>query len=114
MDGDGRVTEGASTNAWIVDAAGRLKTRDTGANILRGVTRASVLDAASELQMAVDERPFTVEEAMAAQEAFITAASAFVTPVVRIDGRPVGDGRPGPVALRLRILYLDHARRSAI
>ena len=114
VDAQGRVTEGASTNAWIVDAAGRLRTRDTGANILRGVTRANLIALAAELQTPVDERAFTVEEAMASREAFITAASAFLTPVVRIDGAPVGDGRPGPVSLRLRTLYLEQARRSAI
>jgi D-alanine transaminase len=114
VDADGYVTEGASTNAWIVDAEGRLRTRDTGANILRGITRAGLMERAGELQIAVDERPFTVAEALAAREAFITAASAFVTPVVRIDGEVVGDGRPGPVTLRLRALYLDHARRHAI
>jgi D-alanine transaminase len=114
VDADGYVTEGASTNAWIVDAQGRLRTRDTKANILRGITRAELMERAGELQIAVDERPFTVAEALAAREAFITAASAFVTPVVRIDGAAVADGRPGPVTLRLRALYLDHARRHAI
>jgi D-alanine transaminase len=114
VDADGLVTEGASTNAWIVDAAGILRTRDTAANILRGVTRKALLQIASELQMAVEERPFTVAEAQAAREAFITAASAFVTPVVTIDGRQVSDGQVGPVAKRLRALYLDVATRTAI
>ena len=114
VDAQGRVTEGASTNAWIVDAAGRLRTRDTAANILRGVTRANLIALAAELQTPVDERAFTVEEAKAAREAFITAASAFLTPVVRIDSEQVGDGRPGPVSLRLRTLYLEQARRSAV
>ena len=114
VDADGWITEGASTNAWIVDADGRLRTRDTAANILRGVTRAGLVERAAELQMPVDERPFSLAEAKAAREAFLTAASAFVTPVVRLDGAPIGDGRPGPVTLRLRALYLDHARRHAI
>jgi len=114
VDRDGFVTEGASTNAWIVDGEGRLRTRDTDANILRGITRASLIELARERQMAVDERPFTVEEAKHAREAFITAASAFVTPITRIDGETVGDGRPGPVALRLRSLYLEHARATAL
>lgn len=114
VDRDGHVTEGASTNAWIVDAEGRLRTRDTQANILRGITRHTLIDVAREAQFAVDERPFTVEEARGAREAFITAASAFVLPIVRIDGQPIGDGRPGPVALRLRDLYLDNARRTAV
>lgn len=114
VDRDGYVTEGGSTNAWIVDAEGRLRTRDTQANILRGITRHTLIDVAREAQFAVDERPFTVDEARGAREAFITAASAFVLPIVRIDGQPIGDGKPGPVALRLRDLYLDNARRTAV
>jgi D-alanine transaminase len=114
VDQDGFVTEGASTNAWIVDQRGRLRTRDTSANILRGITRQTLIDVAREAQFAVDEAPFTVEEALHAKEAFITAASAFVLPIVRIDSQPIGDGRPGPVALRLRDLYLAHARATAV
>ncbi len=114
IDAEGLVTEGASTNAWIVDAAGILRTRDTGANILRGVTRKTLLQIAAELQMAVEERPFTLAEAKGAREAFVTAASAFVTPVVKIDGVQVSDGHVGPVAKRLRALYLDAAKRTAV
>jgi D-alanine transaminase len=114
IDADGLVTEGASTNAWIVDASGSLRTRDTGANILRGVTRKTLLQIAGELQMSVEERPFTIAEAKGAREAFITAASAFVTPVVKIDGAQVADGQVGPVAKRLRALYLDSAKRTAV
>lgn len=114
LDADGFVTEGASTNAWIVDASGALRTRDTGANILRGVTRAGLIELARELQTPVVEQPFTVEEAKAAPEAFLTAASAFVIPIISIDGQPVGQGRPGPVAQRLRSLYLEQARRTAV
>ena len=110
VDRDGLVTEGGSTNAWIVTADGVLVTRDTGANILRGVTRAAVAELAESLQMRVEERAFTVDEAKAAREAFITAATAFVTPVTAIDGSPVGEGASGPVALRLRGLYLERAR----
>lgn len=110
VDREGFVTEGASTNAWIVTHDGRLVTRDTGANILRGVTRAAVAELAAELQLRVEERPFTPAEAAAASEAFITAATAFVTPVTSVDGAPVGEGRPGPVALRLRDLYLARVR----
>jgi len=113
IDQDGLVTEGASTNAWIVDANGALRTRDTGANILRGITRATLIELAREIQIRVDERPFSLEEAKTAREAFLTAASAFVTPITAIDGVLVGDGRPGPVTRRLRALYLDHARRNA-
>jgi D-alanine transaminase len=114
VDADGYVTEGASTNAWIVDAEGRLRTRDTGANILRGITRSNLMALARELQMTVLEEPFTVEEARAASEAFLTAASAFVIPITAIDGKPVGSGAPGPVAARLRSLYQDAARDGAI
>jgi D-alanine transaminase len=91
-----------------------LRTRDTGATILRGVTRTALLGIASELQMKIDERPFTLAEAKGAREAFITAASAFVMPVVKIDGVEVAGGQVGPVAKRLRALYLDAAKRTAV
>ena len=114
VDAEGLVTEGASTNAWIVDAQGRLRTRDTGANILRGITRHALIDLAKACQIEVVEAPFTVAEALAAKEAFFTAASAFLTPITAIDGKPVGDGRPGPVTLRLRDLYIQRARTTAL
>ncbi len=114
VDEDGYVTEGASTNAWIVDAEGRLRTRDAAANILRGITRSALIELAAELQISVLEEPFTVQDAKAAKEAFFTAASAFVMPVVAIDGEPVADGLPGPISTRLRSLYLDRARQDAI
>jgi len=110
VDADGKVTEGASTNAWIVDAQGRLRTRDTEANILRGITRTRLVEIAAELQIPVLEQPFTVAEAKAASEAFVTAASTFVMPVVAIDGVKIGDGGPGPIATRLREIYLAGAR----
>jgi D-alanine transaminase len=113
VDKDGLVTEGASTNAWIVDGQGRLRTRDTGANILRGVTRKTLIDIARECQIEVIETPFTLEEAQAAKEAFLTAASAFLTPITAIDGVEIGDGTPGPVTLRLRDLYVRNARATA-
>jgi D-alanine transaminase len=113
VDKDGYVTEGASTNAWIVDAEGRLRTRDTGANILRGITRKTLIALAEALQIPVVEQPFTVAEALAASEAFITAASTFVMPIVTIDGQAIGSGRPGPVATRLRSLYLQQAENHA-
>ncbi len=113
VDELGLVTEGASTNAWIVDAEGVLRTRDTNANILRGVTRKGLIALAEAAGAPVSQRPFTVEEAKAAKEAFITAASTFVMPVVEIDGVKIGDGRPGPVAKRLRALYLGNARSTA-
>jgi D-alanine transaminase len=113
VDELGFVTEGASTNAWIVDAEGVLRTRDTNANILRGVTRKNLLPLADAAGCPVSERPFTVEEAKHAREAFITAASTFVMPVIGIDGAIIGDGKPGPVSQRLRALYLDNARTNA-
>ena len=112
VDSQGFVTEGASTNAWIVDAEGVLRTRETAANILRGVTRKALIPIAEAAGAPVAERPFTVEEAKAAREAFITAASTFVMPVIEIDGVKLGDGHPGPVAKRLRALYMGAARRN--
>ncbi len=110
---DGKVTEGTSNNAYIVKG-GKIITRHLGNEILHGITRAAVLRFAREAQMEVEERAFTVEEAKEADEAFITSASAFVMPVVGIDGVALGDGTPGPVATRLRELYLDEMRKAAI
>ena len=110
---DGTVTEGTSNNAYIVKG-NRIITRALGTDVLHGITRASVLRFAIEAQFEVEERPFTIAEAQAADEAFATAASIFVMPVVEIDGVPVGSGRPGPVAVRLREIYIDEMRRSAI
>jgi D-alanine transaminase len=114
IDADGLVTEGASSNAWIVTADGVLVTRDTGANILRGVTRATLLEVARTENLRIEERPFSLEEARRAREAFFTGAGALLMPVVTIDGQPVGEGRPGPVASRLRRLYIQEARAAAI
>jgi D-alanine transaminase len=114
VDDLGFVTEGASSNAWIVDGEGRLRTRDTNANILRGITRHTLLDVIAQAGLEVDERPFTPDEAVAAQEAFITGAGTLVLPVIAVDGRPVGKGAPGPVAARLRRLYIERARATAI
>jgi D-alanine transaminase len=110
---DGFVTEGTSSNAWIVTGDGALVTRDLSDAILHGITRAAVLGFARAAQIRVEERPFTIAEAGGAAEAFITAASAFVTPVVEIDGRPVGDGKPGPVTRRLREIYVAESRKHA-
>ncbi|HXZ68764.1 MAG TPA: aminotransferase class IV, partial [Alphaproteobacteria bacterium] len=107
VDDQGFVTEGSSSNAWIIDAAGRLITRPLGPAILAGTIRHALLSIAPVLQLKVEERSFTVAEAKAAKEAFLTAATNFVMPVVEIDGMPIGDGRPGPVALRLRRAYED-------
>lgn len=110
---DGFVTEGTSSNAWIVTGDGALVTRDLSTAILHGITRAAVVAYARAAQLRVEERAFTLQEAQGAAEAFVTAASAFVTPVVEIDGRPVGDGRPGVVTRRLRELYIEESRRRA-
>ncbi len=110
---DGLVTEGSSSTAWILTAEGRLVTRARSHATLPGCTAQALAALAAETGIAIDERPFTLDEALAAQEAFMTSASSFVFPVVRIDGQPIGDGSPGPVAQRLRALYIDFARRSA-
>ena len=110
---DGLVTEGTSNNAYIVKG-NRIVTRDLSNDILHGITRAAVLRFAREAQMEVEERPFTLDEARAADEAFITSASTFVMPVVEIDGQAVGAGKPGPVATRLREIYLDESRKAAV
>ncbi|MEM6621173.1 MAG: D-amino-acid transaminase [Pseudomonadota bacterium] len=111
---DGFVTEGTSNNAYIVTDDHTIVTRHLSNDILHGITRASVLRVAKEAQMKIEERPFTVAEAQAAKEAFMTSASAFVCPVVEIDDTPIGDGGPGPVAKRLREIYLEEARANAI
>ncbi len=113
VDELGLITEGASSNAWIVDGEGSLRTRDIQANILRGVTRHALLSIAAAAGLTLEERPFTAEEAKSAREAFITGAGTLVMPVVRIDGQALGDGTPGPVAKRLRELYIEAARRPA-
>jgi len=110
---DGTVTEGTSNNAYIVKG-NRIITRPLSSDILHGITRVAVLRFAAEAQMEVEERPFTIAEAQAADEAFITSASAFVMPVVEIDGQAVGAGRPGRVVPRLREIYLEEMRKAAI
>ncbi|SFO88621.1 D-amino-acid transaminase [Tranquillimonas alkanivorans] len=110
---DDHVTEGTSNNAYIVKD-GTIVTRHLGNEILHGITRAAVLRFAREAQMQVEERAFTLEEAKQADEAFVTSASTFVMPVVSIDGVAVGEGVPGPVATRLRDIYLEESRKAAI
>ena len=102
VDKDGKVTEAASANAWIVTPAGTLVTRHADHAILRGITRGVTLDAVKAQGLTVEERGFTLEEAYAAREAFETSATQIVMPVVSIDGQSIGDGKPGPVALALR------------
>ena len=110
---DGFITEGTSNNAYIVKD-GKIITRNLGHEILHGITRAAVLRFAREAQMEIEERPFTLDEAKAADEAFITSASMFVMPVVEMDGDSIGTGAVGPVAKRLRVIYLDESRKMAV
>lgn len=110
---DGFVTEGTSNNVYIV-TGGKIVTRPLSQDILHGITRASLLRYAAEAQMQIEERAFTIAEAQAADEAFLTSASAFVMPVVEVDGVALGSGKPGPVAARLRELYLEESLKSAI
>lgn len=105
VDADGNVTEGASSNAWIVSSDGALITRPLGPHILPGVTRATVMDVAKAEGFKIEERAFGKEEALRAREAFVTSATNIVMPVVNIDGSPVADGRPGPLARQLRLRF---------
>lgn len=107
-DTEDMVTEGAGSNAYMVDAEGRVVTRPLGQQILGGVTREVVLELARDEGIAVLERPFSREEALSAQEAFLTSTSSLVLPVTRIDGRQVGDGMPGAVTKRLLQRYREH------
>jgi D-alanine transaminase len=105
VDPSGVVTEGTSSNAWIVDADGRLRTRDLSNAILHGVTRASLLKLAEERQIPVLEQGFTVEDALSAREAFLSSATNGALSIIKIDGRVIGDGKPGPVVKLLRDAY---------
>lgn len=112
VDPDGTVKEGAATNAWIVAKDGKLVTRPAETGILRGVTRTTLFDVAAKLGLTIEERGFTVEEAKTAREAFITAATTLVMPVVAIDGTPVANGHPGATALALRAAFFDIAEKT--
>ena len=114
VDQDGIVKEGAATNAWIVTKDGVLVTRPADFGILRGITRATVMDIAKAQGLSVEERGFSVEEAKQAREAFITAATTLVMPVVRIDETPVANGHPGGVALALRDAFFETAEKTPI
>lgn len=111
VDPDGTVKEGAATNAWIVTRDGVLVTRPADHGILRGITRATLFKVAEKLGLTVEERGFTVAEAKAAREAFITAATTVIMPIVAIDGQPVANGHPGSVALSLREAFFDVAEK---
>jgi len=114
VDGEGMITEGSSTNAWIVTADGVLVTRPASGSILRGITRSTTLRAADSLELKVEERGFTVAEAHGAREAFITSATNRVQPVVAIDGRPVANGHPGEIAMALRDAYWQEAEKTPL
>lgn len=113
VDAEGYVTEGASANAWILDREGKLVTRALDKTILPGITRTTLLDVLAREGIPVVERPFTIEEAQSAREAFITSATSIVMPVTSIDGRPVGNGAPGMLALRLRAEFHKIAERAS-
>jgi len=110
---EGKVTEGGSSSAFILTKDDVLVTRQNSSAILPGCTRKAVVALAEERQLRVEERPFTVAEALVAKEAFITSASSFVQAVVTIDGKAIADGKPGPMANRLREIYIDFARKTS-
>jgi D-alanine transaminase len=109
---DGYVTEGTSSSAFIVDKDGTVRTQPLGRHILPGVTRRSILRLAGEKGVRVEERPFSVAEALSGREAFMSAASAFVLPIIEIDGTKIGEGRPGPIAKLFRELYIEEAKKG--
>ena len=111
---DGHVTEGGSSSAFIITRNRSIVVRPLSHAILPGITRQSMLRLVRETGLAVEERPFTLDEAYNAAEAFLTSASNFVLPVVSIDGRQIGDGAPGPMTRRLRELYLEMAQDPRI
>ncbi|ACM38948.1 MULTISPECIES: D-amino-acid transaminase [Rhizobium/Agrobacterium group] len=111
---DGFVTEGASSTAYIVTADDKIITRANSNATLPGCTRLALLQLAKEHGLVIEERPFSVEEALGAREAALTSASNFIVPITSIDGKQVGDGKPGPVVTRLRALYMENARKTAI
>ncbi|HEX3754182.1 MAG TPA: D-amino-acid transaminase [Rhizomicrobium sp.] len=109
VDEEGYITEGAVANAWIVDADGHVVTRALSQDVLPGVTRQVVLEAAAEAQLPVVQRKFTVAEALTAREAFITSSTSTAIGVVELDGKPIGDGKPGPLTRRIHALYAAKA-----
>ncbi|XBS69268.1 D-amino-acid transaminase [Acerihabitans sp. KWT182] len=109
---DGMITEGSSSNAWIVTEQGTLVTRQLSSDILHGITRRSLLALAEQHGIPFEERAFSVEEAYRASEAFISSATSFIWPVVQIDGKPVGSGKPGPISRSLRDIYVAMAREA--
>ena len=114
VDGEGRITEGSSTNAWIVTADGALVTRQADRAILKGVTRATLLASLAEQGLRVEERPFTLDETYAAREAFLTSAGNSVMPVVMVNDRAIGNGKPGAIASALREKFHRFAEISSV
>ena len=114
VDAQGLVTEGSSSSVLLVNAAGAIVVRPLSQDILPGCTRAAVLELARERDMAMVERPFTLDECRQAREVILTSALHFVLPVIAVDGEPVADGRPGPVCATLRELYLRHTLATAL
>lgn len=114
VDSDGTVKEGAATNAWIVTTDGVLVTRPADFGILRGITRAGAIDAAAKLGLTVEERPFTVDEALGAREAFMTSATSQIMPVVSIDGRSVANGHPGETSRQLQSAFFEVVEKIAV
>jgi D-alanine transaminase len=113
IDPEGHVTEGTSTNAWIVTKDRKIVTRPLGHEILPGVTRKALLELLQATDFTLEERSFTLDEALAAAEAFLTSSSVYLLPITSIDGKKVAKGKPGEFSKRLRQLYLDHAERQA-
>jgi len=111
---DGFVTEGSSNNTYIVTQDGKIVTRHLSNDILPGITRAAIIKLAAEQGLEVEERPFTIAEAQEASEAFMTAATSFVCPVIEIDGKTMSNGTPGPIATRLNEIYIEEAKKSGI
>jgi D-alanine transaminase len=107
------IVEGAASNAWIIDRSGTIITRQLDQSVLRGITRTTLIDIIAAEGLRLEERKFSLEEAFAAQEAFMTGATTLVTPIVVIDGRNIGGGAPGPLALKLRAIFHDMAARTS-
>jgi D-alanine transaminase len=114
VDDDDNITEGSSTNAWIVTGDGKLVTHDAGAAILNGITRQRVIKLMECEGLTFEQRAFSREEAMRAREAFLSSSSSFVLPITRIDGKPVGEGEPGPMTRRLREIYVAAALEAPV
>ena len=109
VDDDDNITEGSSTNAWIVTDDGKLVTHDAGAAILNGITRQRVIKLMESEGLTFEQRAFSRAEVVRAREAFLSSSSSFVLPITQIDGKPVGEGKPGPMTRRLREIYVAAA-----